>query len=448
MRGHLTMSQQERQRHLVLDRVVKAELRLSEAVKILGVSYRQGQRLLRRFEEHGAAALVHGLRGRTGTRLTDAVTKSKVIDTYRLNYSDFGPTLASEKLAERDGLTVHPETLRLWLIESGDWTAQKRKSRHRSRRKRRACFGELIQLDGSHHDWFEGRGAKCCLITLVDDATGRTHLRFASDEGTFAVMAALRGWVECYGIPQALYTDRLKTYLTDREPTVSEQLAGEDPLTQFGRACKSLGIRIIAARSPQAKGRVENKHGLTQDRLVKELRLAGIDNINDANKFLVTWLPGINERFAVAPAEVSDMHRPVPGNLNLGDVFCRQDERVIGNDWVVRYNNRYFQIAKQLNLPPSGSTATIREWEDGRIEVLCKERRLRHEELPMRPIRAKVAKAPKPPTQGQSKPKNPWDWHRRSTCDTNPTTAVLQEIVVNYLGEPTEVAAARQSGSR
>jgi transposase len=436
MKGHLCMSQKELRRHLILDRVVRKDLRLSEAVKLLGVGYRHGQRILVRYREQGEAGLVHGLRGREGTRRLDAEIKIKVLTAYREKYSDFGPTLASEKLAERDGLKVHPETLRLWLIEAGSWIAQGRRSHHRSRRKRRECFGELLQLDGSHHDWFEGRAPKCCLITVVDDATGRTYLLFTADEGTFAVMAAVVGWIRQYGLPQALYTDRLKTYLTDREPTVSEQLAGQEPQTQFGRACAALDIGIIAARSPQAKGRVERKHGLTQDRLVKELRLAGISTIAEANKLVASWLPAINERFSVPPVDTTDGHRPVPGGTDLDGIFCRHEHRSIGNDWVVRYNNQYLQVVKQPELPPSGSRVTVREWEAGRLEVWFKDRRLRYEALADRPQRVKPDKpvaATKPPRAPAAE--HPWRSIRKLAQDTNPRREIVEQVVEYYLGD-------------
>jgi transposase len=435
MKGHLCMSQKERQRYLVLDRVVRSELRLSFAVKMLGISYRHGKRLLAGFRERGEAALVHGLRGREGTRRSDPAIKNKVIEVCREKYSDFGPTLASEKLAESDGLAVHPETLRLWLIEAGIWTATKRRSRHRRRRERRACFGELVQLDGSHHAWFEERGPKCCLITLVDDATGRTHLLFTEDEGTFAVMAGVQGWVKLYGAPQALYTDRLKTYLTDREPTVLEQLAGQEPQTQFGRACAELDIRIIAARSPQAKGRVERKHGLTQDRLVKELRLAGISTITAANKFVAKWLPGINERFSVAPADGADGHRPVPIGLDLDAIFCRHEERIVGNDWVLRYNNQFLQIVKQPDLPPSGSPVMVRQWEDGRLEIWFKNRRLRHETLAGRPERVKPVKLAPLPKAHTPPAEHPWRGAHKPGQDTNPRRDFVEQVAAHYLGD-------------
>jgi hypothetical protein len=436
MRGHLTMSQKERQRHLVFDRVVKSELRLSDAVRLMEISYRHGHRLLQGYRESGEASLVHGLRGRAGTHRRDPAVKAGIVERYRLNYKDFGPTLASEKLAERDGLSVNPETLRLWLIESKDWTPRKRRSKHRSRRERRACFGELVQVDGSHHAWFEERGAMCCLITLVDDATGRTYLLFAANEGTFAVMAGLRGWVETYGIPQALYTDRLKTYLTDRQPTVEEQLDGQEPATQFGRACNQLGIHIIAARAPQAKGRVENKHGLTQDRLVKELRLAGISTIEGANKFLATWLPGINERFSVLPADLTDMHRPVPDNLDLSAIFCRQQTRRVGNDWVVRHNKRYLQILKQPDLPPSGSVVTIREWAGGNLEIWYKERRLQHVALSGHPERPKPVKPAAQPKEQKPAAEHPWRQSGKPPGQINPRRELVEQVADHYLGAP------------
>ena len=435
MEGHLTMSQKERHRFVYLDRVVKRELRQSELPDLLGVSLRQCQRLLAVYRAQGEAGLVHGLRGKPGSRRADPELKSAVLSAYRAKYPDFGPTLASEKLLERDGLVVHPETLRLWLVESGDWTVRKRRVHHRSRRKRRACLGELIQLDGSPHDWFEGRGSKCCLITLVDDATGLTSLPFAEDEGTFAVMAAVRAWIERYGIPLALYTDRLKTYLTDREPTTEEQLAGQEPLSQFGRACSSLGIRILAARSPQAKGRVERKHGLTQDRLVKELRLAGIDNIADANEFLEGWLPSINDRFRVVPADAADAHRPVPDGLDLRSVFCRHEQRTVGNDWVVRYNNRSLQIVKQPDLPPSGSTVTIRHFADGNLEIWTKQRRLRHTLLGGRPERVRAVKAAMPSRPHTPPLEHPWRGGPRPAQDTNPRRDLVEQMAEHSLGD-------------
>lgn len=445
MKGHLLMSQKERQRFLVLDRVDKGELRPCDAARTLRISYRHFQRLLIRYREQGEAGLVHALRGRAGTRRSDPELKDTVLETYRQRYSDFGPTLASETLAKRDGLAVHPETLRLWLSEKGYWTVKKRRVRHRSRRKRRACFGELLQFDGSHHDWFEGRGPKCCLITLVDDATGRTFLLFAADEGTFAVMAAVHGWIKLYGIPQALYTDRLKTYLTDREPTAEEQLAGQEPLTQFGRACDALGIRIIAARSAQAKGRVENKHGLTQDRLVKEMRLAGIDNIADANEFLKTWLPQINERFAIEPADAADAHRPVPAGLDLRGIFCRHERRIVSNDWVVRYKNRYLQIRRQPDLPPSSSAVTVREWEDATLEVWFKDRRLRCDLLPERPMRTTKAKPTEAPRARVAVVSQHGPFGPKRGYDTNPTKQVVEDTAAHYLGQPTELVKAYRS---
>jgi hypothetical protein len=358
-----------------------------------------------------------------------------VITTYREQYPDFGPTLASEKLAERNALSVKPETLRLWLTESGDWTVRKRRLRHRSQRKRKARFGELVQCDGSHHDWFEGRGPKCCAVTLVDDATGETYLRFAEDEGTFAVMATLQSWIERYGIPMALYTDRLKTYLTDREPTTAEQLAGQEPLTQLGRACATLGIRIIAAHSPQAKGRVENKHGLTQDRLVKEMRLTGIDNIADANKFLETWLPTINERYRVLPLDPADAHQAVPKETDLHVIFCRQEERSVGKDWVVRYKNQYLQIVKQPNLPPSSQAITVREWADGSLELWHKEHKLIHSLLPGRPERIKPAKTTTAPHPHTPSAQHPWHGAPRPAQDTNPRRELVEQLVDHYMGD-------------
>ena len=444
------MSQKERQRHVVLDRLTKDELRPCDASKMLGVSYRHVQRMALAYRGLGAASLVHGLRGRPGTHNCPAELKKSVLAAFRSNYKDFGPTLASEKLAENDGLLVKPETLRLWLIAEGDWFPKKRRGHHRSRRERRASFGDLIQVDGSHHDWFEKRGDRCCLMTMVDDATGRTFLLFTEDEGTFAVMATLRGWIETYGVPMALYTDRLKTYLTDREATVAEQLAGEEPLTQFGRACASLDIRIIAARSPQAKGRVENKHGLTQDRLVKELRLAGINTIDAANAFLKTWLPKINERFSVLPADAADLHRAAPIGKDLDDIFSRQETRSVGNDWVVRFKNRYIQIVKQKDLPPSHSVVTVGERADGQVSVSFKGRSLEFKELAALPERAKPSKATALPKKRTLDAEHPWRSDDNRAMAVRPTVELTGQVADLYLGDahlPLEVREIINTGS-
>jgi hypothetical protein len=207
-------------------------------------------------------------------------------------------------------------------------------------------------------------------MDMVDNATGITLALMSREETTKAAMEVLRAWIEKYGIPRALYVDRKTVYITDREPTLEEQLAGEEPLTQFGRACQKLGIEIVPASSPQAKGRVERKHGVYQDRLVKELRLAGIHDAPSANAFLTGYVETLNGKFALEPCSPADFHHPVPQGLDLRNVFCLEETRVISNDWVVRYKTRFLQIVPQSNLPPARNKVIVQEHLDGSIHLL------------------------------------------------------------------------------
>lgn len=375
------MSGKERVRLTIMARVKGGGMRVKEAAKLLGISYRQCKRIYKRYREEGDRGLTHRSRGRRSNRSKLVEVKEAVIVLYKEHYWDFGPTLASEKLKERDGYEIDHETLRRWLMEAGLWRKRRKRSRHRRQRERKAYFGELVQLDGSHHRWFEGRGEKGCLMDMVDDATGTTMGLMSEEETTVAAMEVLWAWVEKYGIPKALYVDRKAVYITQRELTVEEQLAGEEALTQFGKACQKLGIEIVAANSPQAKGRVERRHGVYQDRWVKELRLDGIRSIEEANKHLPGFADRLNAKFAVKAQSTTDFHRPVPDDLDLRGVFCMEETRTIGNDWVVRYKNRFFQIVPQSNLPPARRKVTVREYLNGSIHMVYRDNEVFHEEI-------------------------------------------------------------------
>jgi hypothetical protein len=229
-------------------------------------------------------------------------------------------------------------------------------------------------MDGSHHPWFGPDHDRACLMNMVDDATGKTMGLMAGQETTAAAMGLLRRWIETHGVPVALYTDKKNVYLTDRAPTLEEQLAGEEPLTAFGKACQKLGIEIIPAHSPQAKGRVERSNGVYQDRLVKELALGGITTIAGANALLANgFTDALNAKFAIAPLEAKDFHRPVPKGLDLDDVFCFEATRVVQNDWTVRHENEYYQIHKDNTpLPKPKTKALVRTHLDGRVQLLHK----------------------------------------------------------------------------
>jgi transposase len=414
------MSARELTRVEVLSRVKAGTLSLGSAATLLSVSYRQAKRLARRYRAEGAKGLKHRSAGHSSNHARLPAERKRALALVREKYSGpvdvrFGPTLAAEHLASEDGVTVHHDTLRRWMLAAGLWSRARKRAPHRQRRERKAHFGELVQLDGSFHLWYEARGPRGCLMNLVDDATSRTLARLGDEETIWAAADVLRRWIEAYGVPLALYTDWKNVYV--REPNAEEQVTGAVPLTQFGRMCASLGIQIIAASSPQAKGRVERNHGTHQDRLVKKLRRLGIADATAANAFLdTTYLSGHNQRFAVAPASAEDFHRRVPSRTMLDRVFQLEEERVLSNDWVVRYDTRYFQVARQSGHAPARSTVLVREAQDGAIELRYRGRLMQWTEIaaPVKPtpapVRAPLSTAPHRPARPSAD--HPW---RRDT---------------------------------
>jgi hypothetical protein len=287
-----------------------------------------------------------------------------------------------EKLAE-EGYELGCETLRRWLIEEGLYQPRRKRARHRTQRDRKAHCGELVQMDGSHHEWFGGEQAPSCLMDMVDDATGTTLALMGEQESTELAMRTLWQWCRRYGIPRGLYTDKKNVFVTKREPTIEEQLAGQQPLTEFGKACAKLGIEIIAANSPEAKGRVERKHGVFQDRFVKELRLKGISRIEEANELLQNgFVETLNRKFARPPRSETDLHRPAPTQRELREIFCFENIRVVTNDWTVRCENRLYQILKRnAPLPRPGDKVIVRRLLDGTIRLLYRDNKLKFKEI-------------------------------------------------------------------
>jgi transposase len=410
------MSAKERERMKVLARVKRKEMTLQEAAVMLGVSYRQVRRQNQRYLEEGDRGLVHKGRGKVGNRSLGAKLKEAVLDRYKSRYPDFGPTFAAEKL-EEDGYQIKSETLRLWLLEAGLRKKGRKRKAHRSWRERKGHFGEMLQLDGSHHKWFEERAGKCCLMNLVDDATGRTHSIFAEEETTEAAMLLLWGWIRKYGIPVAIYADRKNVYLPDQKLAKSAREEGRELYTQFGRACASLGIRVIAAHSPQAKGRVERSHGVYQDRLVKELRLRDINDIRSANTLLRGgFIEGLNRKFAVEPREKTDLHRS-PKGYDLPAIFCYEEKRSLTADWIVRFNNGFYQLAHQGQAPPAVSYALVRRYLNGSLHFSYRDQSIGYKKLIKRPGPVKkqakrVGPAiPKPKTAREDHP-----WRKYPSC--------------------------------
>lgn len=377
MEGHLLMSCKELYRKTIVELVQCKRITLVEASVRLCLSYRQTLRVYGRFLSEGDRGLIHRRRGVVSNRSYSDAFREQVLREYRTRFKphDLGPTLAVEKLAEA-GLCVDHETLRRWLLSAGDWKRRRKRRSHRSRRERRLHFGELVQMDGSHHNWFGEEHDKYCLMNMVDDATGRTMGLLDHEETTEAAMNLLRQWIVRYGIPQALYTDRKNVYVTEREPTFEEQLAGEEPMTAFGKACNKLGIEIITAHSPQAKGRVERSNGTYQDRFVKELALYGVTTLALANEILANgFTDGLNERFAIAPVQEEDYHRPLPKGLDMDSIFCHETYRTLGNDWTLRHNNRFYQILNgNKPLPKPKDRILVRTHFDGRVQLIYRDK--------------------------------------------------------------------------
>ena len=375
-KDRIEMSQRERDRLKVMSSVLSGDRKQAQAARLLKRSVRQVRRIQRRLEAEGDCGVIHRLRGRRSNNCKDKQLRQQVLDAYRREYSDFGPTLASEKLAGR-GLAVCDETLRLWLVAEGLWRPKRKRDKHRRRRRRRECFGELVQADGSPHDWLEGRGKRMDLLVMIDDATSKTVARFYPGETTEGYMDLLGRYLRKRGRGRmvALYTDRNSIFWGETK--------GKRPVrTQFTRVLEELDIEWIPAYSPQAKGRVERFNATAQDRLVKELRLAGAATIEQANEVLEkVFLPWFNRNCTVKPAGSSDAHRTVHRSMNLKGILSIQDKRKVANDYTIRLDSVIYQL-----LPPAwpglrGGEVIIEKRLDGSLHILFKGRYLKYEAL-------------------------------------------------------------------
>jgi hypothetical protein len=373
MEGILTMSQKEVDRIRIVSQIESNKLTVEEGSELLGISQRQAYRVMKRIKEQGAKGVIHKLRGRESNRGYPGELKSKIIEIYRRSYPDYGPTLFSEMLIEYHNISLNRETLRNWLRQKSITTSLRKKRPHRRKRERRSCFGELLQFDGSHHDWFEARGAECCLLNCVDDATGRVYLKFALSENTQDVLLTIWEYVNKYGNPRSIYTDRASVYYA------------EGNLTDFGRAMKQLNIELIFAKSPQAKGRVERFNRTLQDRLIKALRREAISNIAEANKYLQeVFTNKFNKRFAVNP-EQPDVHRSAEG-YNLENIFCYKTTRQVRNDYTINLSGGYIQLLKgNAPLPKPKQSVTISKWLNGQMHIYFNEQELSYKSLKDKP---------------------------------------------------------------
>lgn len=361
------MSERDVQRIEVLSEVVSGRRTIAAAASVLSVTPRHVHRLLWRLRDGGGAALAHKARGRPSNNRIAAGVRDCALALVREHYPDFGPTLAAEMLGRHHGLTVSRETLRTWMTETGLWLSRKQRRSFHQPRLRREQLGELVQIDGSEHRWFEDRGPPCTLLVFIDDATGRLmQLRFVESESTAAYFAALRGYLEVHGRPVALYSDKHTVFRVAKAGT-----KGGQGMTQFGRALAELNIDILCADTPQAKGRVERVNRTLQDRLAKELRLAGIATMDEANTFLPGFIERFNARFAVVPARPGDLHRPLDLSAGrLGDILCHRELRHVGQQLTLAYDRKLLLLTRcEATEAVAGRYVEVYHYADGRLDV-------------------------------------------------------------------------------
>jgi len=368
--GLIAMSERDLQRIEVLSKVVAGRMTMVSAAHVLDLSERQVRRLLERMRTGGAASIRHKAIGRpSNNRISDGV-RDYAMTLVRERYADFGPTLATEKLAERDGLRVSRETVRGWMSDAGLWLSRKQRRTFHQPRLRREAYGELVQIDGSEHRWFEDRGPPCSLLVFVDDATGRLmQLRFVRSESAFTYFEALELYLHRHGAPIAFYSDKHSVFRVAKKDA-----KGGQGMTQFGRALCELNIEILCANSSQAKGRVERMNRTLQDRLVKELRLCGIDSMEAGNAFLPDFMEDYNARFAVTPARSDDLHRPL--NLapdRLTEILCKREQRYVGSQLTFSFERQRIMLEEtDVTRGLVGRYVETYAYADGRLDVRWK----------------------------------------------------------------------------
>ena len=377
----IAMSEKEIDRLRILHRVTDRQLTQVYGAKLLGITDRQVRNLLYKIREEGDKGIVHGNRGRRAANKMSTEMEERIGRIVERKYPDFGPTLASEKLFELDGITVSKEKARRIMIAKGLWKVRRKKKRGgHPWRERKPYFGEMVQFDGSHHMWLEERGDKMVFMGYIDDATNHIFGRFYEYEGTYPAMDSLSRYIKRYGLPRSIYMDKLKTYKATRQPTLYEELRGEGPLSQYQRALKELGINDIHANSAEAKGRVERLFGTLQDRLIKEMRLVKVKTIEEANEFLDDYLPRHNERFSKKALKEGDLHRPLPDEVNLPDIFCLKDIRTINNGYIVRWRGRRFLI-DNASIAMRKRKIEVSEHFDGKLTFKLSGRYLKFHEI-------------------------------------------------------------------
>ena len=416
------LRQKDLKRLHVLHKVLEGIMTQREAAELISLSERQIRRIAKRIRQEGDKGICHAARGKPSNRKLSKKLKNRIVRLYTTTYADFGPTLFTEKLEERQGIVVSRETARAWLMEEGAWKKHRRRKEHRQWRERKDRYGEMVQMDGSHHDWFEGRGPACVFMGYIDDATGKVYGRFYGYEGTIPAMDSFMRYIKKYGLPMAIYLDKHTTYKSPAEPTLDDELNGTEPLSEFGRALGELGVELIHAHSPQAKGRIERLFKTLQDRLVKEMRLEGISTIEEANRFLVSYLPRYNRRFAVPPKKKENLHRS-PGGLDLAAILCIKTERTLKNDHTIQHERKLYQIEDRIQT----RKVTVEERIDGSMRITYKGASVRFHQIVQRPPQELKDRPFLPKGKGHRPPINhAWrpPWFRKSIKEEDRATEV------------------------
>lgn len=407
----ITLTKRDAERLRVLHQVMDEKIGQVFAGELLGISDRQVRTLLGRVREEGAKGLVHRSRGRESPRKMAEALEDRIGEIIRSRYPDFSPLLASEKLRERHRIEVSREKVRQVMMAKGLWKRRRFRKEAHFWRERRHHLGEMVQMDGSHHDWLEGRGPWMVLMGYVDDASGRFWGRFYDHEGVYPAMDSLKRYIELYGLPLAIYLDKHSTYKTTRQADTDELLKEKQQAeTQFERGLGELGIRVIHAHSPQAKGRVERSFRTLQDRLVKEMRLAGIKTLEEANRFLERWLSVYNQRFAREALEAGDLHRSLPKSVVLDDVLCIKGFRTVNEGYLVKWRGRIFVLQKP-SLTLRRQKLVVLERFDGRLVLRFRGRDLAYREVlepPRRAPKPAVVKIRRRPPKYNPPASHPW----------------------------------------
>jgi transposase len=377
----VTMSQMELRRVSIINKVIDKLITQLEASKILELSTRQIQRITKRVSKEGDKGVIHRSRGKPSTRAFPEKTKDKILKLCKTKYEGFNPLFASEKLFEIERIRVSRETLRGWFKEKDIPYKTRKKRPHRAWRERRHFFGQMEQVDGSHHDWFEGRGPKCVLMGYIDDANSNVFARFHDYEGTFPFMDSFKRYIRKYGLPYSIYLDKHTTYKSTAKPSIEDELNNRESQSQVQRALSELGVEAIYANSPQAKGRVERLFRTFQDRLIKEMRLKGIKSVKDANKFLQYYLPIYNRRFKVEAIEKGDLHRPLPKGIDLDKILCRKTKRGLNKDSTVAHDKKLYLVLDKIYT----KNVFVEERINGKMLITHKGKSLKYKEIARRP---------------------------------------------------------------